>query len=110
MKETTTNTIYKDKTVDKTIIETQVNEFEETEIVQIGNKEITIIAGSGNTTIIIIAIAGSVIGLIFLGLLARYFWNKMRAETARAEQIKNTQKNLNRGEIKVIPKRGGFEA
>lgn len=107
MKITNTNTNYEDRIVDKTVVKTKVNEFEETEIIQIGDKEITIIEGSGQTTVIIIAIAGSVIGLLLLGLLARYFWNKMRAETARAEQIRTTQKNLNRGEIKVIPKRGG---
>lgn len=96
--------------MDKENIITHVNKFEETKIVNVGSKEITIIEGTDNTSMLIIIIGSSSVVLLLLGLLARFFWNKMREQKARAEQIKNTQQNLNKGKIQVMPKRGEFNA
>lgn len=87
-----------------------MNKFEETKIVNVGDSKITIIEGTDNTSLMIIIIASSTVVLLLLGLLARFFWNKMREQKARAEQIKATQKNLNRGKIQVLPKRGDFNS
>lgn len=106
----TMNYIYKNKTVDKTNIVTQINKFKGKTIVQVGDKEITIIEGNNSTSITIIVVAASFVVLLLLGFLARFFWNKMREQKARAEQIKTTQKNLNQGKITVLPKRGEFNA
>lgn len=56
----------------------------------------------------IVLIASALIVIILLGLVARFVFNKMRADKARAEQIKITQANLNKGQIRVIPKSRNF--
>lgn len=81
----TMNYIYKNKTVDKTNIVTQVNKFKGKTIVQVGDKEITIIEGNNSTSITIIVVAASFVVLLLLGFLARFFWNRMREQKARAE-------------------------
>jgi len=60
---------------------------------------------------VIIIIAVSALLLIALILGARYLYNKMRIEKAKAEEIKNTQKNLHKkGQIRVIPRGKGYES
>lgn len=67
--------------------------------------QITVIESSDNTAVIIVIFAVGIIIMIFLVLLARFLYNKMRREKARAEEIRITQQNLNRnGQIKVIPR------
>jgi len=74
----TINIVYENKTVDKENIIQHVNKFEETKIVNVGDNEITIIEGTDNTSMMIIIIGSSSVVLLLLGLLARFFWNKMR--------------------------------
>lgn len=56
----------------------------------INDRDITIIQGSDSTAIVIVAIAVSAILIIFLVLFARFLYNRMRAEKANTEQIKQT--------------------
>jgi len=89
---------------------THVNKFDQPDIINVNGKEITIIDSNDDTAVMIIIIAASFLVLILLGLGARYLHNRMRAEAAKAEQIKNTQKKLNqKGEIKVIPREKAFD-
>lgn len=82
--------IYKNKTVDKTNYIDQVKEFEGKKIVQVGDKKITIIESKDDTSIMIVIIGSSFVLLILLGLVARYFWNRMQVQKAHAEQIRRT--------------------
>jgi hypothetical protein len=59
---------------------------------------------------IVIIAAGALILLLLL-LFARFLHNKLRAEKARAEQIRATQQNLNRaGPVRVVPRAKAFDA
>jgi hypothetical protein len=85
-----------DKHVKKTEYQTQINKWEADEYFEkVENKEISIIQGNDNTAILIVVVAAGALVLMFLLMLARYFHNKLRAEKARAEQIRVTQQNLN---------------
>jgi hypothetical protein len=73
-----------DQYVDKDDVITYVNKFDN-DIIKVHDKEITIITSNGNTAVLITIIAiGFLVVLGFL-LLARYLYNKMRAEKAKAE-------------------------
>lgn len=97
-------TVTDSKTVDKTEIVTQINRWQGQAVVQIEDREITIIEGTDNTAVLIIIASGGLIALIIIGLIIRFITNKMRAEKVRAAQIKLTQANLNSNKIKVLPK------
>lgn len=78
--------------VEKTEYITQVNKWEADEVFEVvEDKQIQIIQGNDNTAILIVVIAAGALVLFFLLLLARYFHNKLRAEKARAEEIRTTQ-------------------
>lgn len=110
MQVNTTNYDYQNKYVNRTDTVTYVNKFKPKGVINIADKEITIIDTNGDTAVIIIAIAVSVLVIIILLLSIRFLYNKMRSEKARAEQIKNTQKNLHKdGQIRVIPRGQGFD-
>lgn len=86
-------------------------EYGSKEVININDKEITIIEANDDTSVVIIVIAVSILLVLVLLAGARYLYNRMRSEKAKAEQIKNTQKNLHRdGQIRVIPRGKGFES
>lgn len=104
---TTFNNVEKYVDTEEVITEviTNVNKFETTEITQIYDNEITIIEGSDNTAVLIVIIGVGILVLLALVFLARFFYNRMRAETAKTEQIIRTQQNLRReNDIKVVPR------
>lgn len=80
-----------------------MNKWKGGDVVQIRDREITIIEGADNTAVFIIVAAAGLIVLIVIGLIIRFILNRMRAEKARAEHIKRTQANFNKDGIKVIP-------
>lgn len=99
-----------DKHVQKTEYVTQINKWEADEVFEvIEDKQIQIIQGNDSTAILIVVVAAGALVLLFLLLLARYLHNKLRAEKARAEQIRVTQQNLNAsGPIRVVPRGKNF--
>lgn len=99
-----------DKHVQKTEYVTQINKWEADEVFEVvEDKQIQIIQGNDSTAILIVVVAAGALVLLFLLLLARYLHNKLRAEKARAEQIRVTQQNLNAsGPIRVVPRGKNF--
>ena len=85
-----------DKYVDKIDYINKYNKWESKEVINVADKKITIIDSNDDTSMVIIIIAVSALLLIALILGARYLYNKMRIEKAKAEEIKNTQKNLHK--------------
>lgn len=76
----TMNYVYENQTVNKDQIVEQINKFQHTAIVQIDDKDITIIQGSDNTAMMIVLIASALVVILLLGLVARFVFNKMRAD------------------------------
>jgi hypothetical protein len=101
-----------DKHIQKTEYVTQINKWEADEVFEvIEDKQIQIIQGNDNTAILIVVVAAGALVLLFLLLLARYLHNNLRAEKARAEQIRVTQQNLNAaGPIRVVPRGKSYDA
>jgi cytochrome bd-type quinol oxidase subunit 2 len=80
--------------VDREDVLTQINKFDTSDAIKVHDKEITIIDGSNSTAILITVSAVGLLVILFFVLLARYIYNKMRAEKTRADQIRMTQQNL----------------
>lgn len=101
-------TLNENKTVDRTQVITHINSFDGGEIVQIKDKEITIIEGTDNTAVMICVIAAALILLVLLIMGIRFVCNKIKAEKIKQEQIRTAQLKYNNGGIKAIPKKTEF--
>jgi beta-lactamase regulating signal transducer with metallopeptidase domain len=97
------------ETVDSTEYATHLNKWSTNEVIKIDDKEITIIEGTDVTAVLIVVVAVGILILLIVLVCARYAYQKMRAEKAQAELIKNTQAALAKdGKIKVIPREKNF--
>lgn len=84
---------------------TNIEKYENTKIINIDDKNVTIVQGDGETAMIIVIIAVIALFIVVLVLGVRFIYNRLREEKAQAELIKQTQKNLNKdANIKVIPR------
>lgn len=73
-------TVNEDQVVDKTQVVTHVNKFEGEDVIEIKDRETTIIEGTDNTAVLIVIVAGALILLVLLVLSIRFIHNKIRAE------------------------------
>jgi uncharacterized integral membrane protein len=72
--------VNEDQVVDKTQVVTHVNKFEGEDVIEIKDRETTIIEGTDNTAVLIVIVAGALILLVLLVLSIRFIHNKIRAE------------------------------